>query len=130
LHVGGIIMYESHLQTAAQAKATTGQIQQRAKIPLLTSVDEEGGLYVNRLEHIYGSRPGPWEIYQSGSLTFDRQQGEQMAHDLLSLGLNTDLAPDVDIMLTPGIDTADRTFGTTADAVIKYAGPIIEASLG
>src|SRR2546430_1709148 len=108
LHVGGMIMYESHLQTASQARATTSRVQQRAKIPLLISVDEEGGAYVNRLEHIYGSRPGPWEIYQSGNLSFDRQQGEKMAHDLLSLGLNTDLAPDVDVMIVPGIDTADR----------------------
>ncbi len=127
LHVGGMIMYESHLQTASQARATTSQVQQRAKIPLLISVDEEGGAYVNRLEHIYGVRPGPSEIAQSGSLDFDRQQGVQMAHDLLSLGLNTDLAPDVDVMIIPGYDTDDRTFGTTADSVIKYAGPYIEA---
>src|SRR6266513_4508871 len=127
LHVGGMIMYESHLQAAGQARATTSLAQQRAKIPLLTSVDEEGGLYVNRLEHIYGARPGPQEISQSGSLAFDRQQGEKMAHDLLSLGLNTDLAPDVDVMIIPGADTYDRTFGTTADSVIKYTGPYIEA---
>jgi beta-N-acetylhexosaminidase len=127
LHVGGMIMYESHLQTASQAIATTSQAKQRAKIPLLTSVDEEGGAYVNRLEHIYGARPGPWEIYQSGSLDFDRQQGVKMAHDLLSIGLNTNLSPDVDVMMIPGYDTYDRTFGTTADSVIKYAGPYIEA---
>src|SRR6266566_2105487 len=127
LHVGGMIMYESHLQTSSQARATISQAQQRAKIPLLTSVDEEGGLYVNRLVHIYGARPGPWEIYRSGSLAFDRQQGEKMAHYLLSLGLNTDLAPDVDVMIIPGADTYDRTFGTTADSVIKYTGPYIEA---
>src|SRR5438876_5698762 len=127
LHVGGMIMYESHLQTASQARATTSQAQQNAKIPLLTSVDEEGGLYVNRLEHIYGSRPGPTEISQTGSLVFDQQQGVKMAHDLLSIGLNTDLAPDVDVSIIPGYDTEDRTFGTTADAVIKYAGPYIEA---
>ena len=127
LHVGGMIMYESHLQTAGQARATTSMAQQRAKIPLLISTDEEGGAYVNRLEHIYGARPGPWEIYQSGSLDFDRQQGMKMAQDLLTLGLNTDLAPDVDVMIVPGFDTADRTFGTTADSVIKYAGPNIEA---
>jgi beta-N-acetylhexosaminidase len=127
LHVGGMIMYESQLQTASQARATISQAQQRANIPLLTSVDEEGGLYVNRLEHIYGARPGPTEISQTGSLVFDQQQGVKMAHDLLSLGLNTDLAPDVDVSIIPGYDTDDRTFGTTADAVIKYAGPYIEA---
>jgi beta-N-acetylhexosaminidase len=126
-HVGGMIMYESHLQTAGQARATTSQAQQRARIPLLISVDEEGGAYVNRLEHIYVARPGPTEISQTGSLDFDRQQGVKMAQDLLSLGLNTDLAPDVDVMIIPGYDTADRTFGTTASTVIKYAGPYIEA---
>jgi beta-N-acetylhexosaminidase len=120
-------MYESHLQTASQARTTTSLAQQHAKIPLLISVDEEGGAYVNRLQHIYGDRAGPQEISQSGSLSFDRQQGEKMAHDLLSLGLNTDLAPDVDVMIVPGIDTADRTFGTTAGTVIKYAGPYIAA---
>jgi beta-N-acetylhexosaminidase len=127
LHVGGMIMYESHLQTASQARTTTSMAQQNAKIPLLISVDEEGGLYVNRLENIYGSRPGPTEISQTGSLAFDQQQGVKMAHDLLSIGLNTDLAPDVDVSIVPGYDTVDRTFGTTADAVIKYAGPFIEA---
>jgi beta-N-acetylhexosaminidase len=127
LHVGGMIMYESHLQTASQARTTTSLAQQNAKIPLLTSVDEEGGLYVNRLEHIYGARPGPTEISQTGSLVFDQQQGVKMAHDLLSIGLNTDLAPDVDVMIIPGYDTVDRTFGTTAASVIKYAGPYIEA---
>src|SRR5436305_2156382 len=127
LHVGGMIMYESLLQTASQARATTSLALQNAKIPLLISVDEEGGLYVNRLEHIYGARPGPTEISQTGSLVFDQQQGVKMAHDILSIGLNTDLAPDVDVSIVPGYDTVDRTFGTTAAAVIKYAGPYIEA---
>ena len=127
LHVGGMIMYESHLQTASQARTTTSLSQQNAKIPLLISVDEEGGLYVHRLEKIYGARPGPTEISQTGSLVYDQQQGVKLAHDLLTLGLNTDLAPDVDVSIIPGYDTEDRTFGTTAAAVIKYAGPYIEA---
>ncbi len=130
LHVGGMIMYESHLQTASQARTTTSLSQQNAKIPLLISVDEEGGLYVHRLEKIYGARPGPTEISQTGSLLYDQQQGVKLAHDLLTLGLNTDLAPDVDVSIIPGYDTEDRTFGTTAAAVIKYAGPYIEAMQG
>ena len=130
LHVGGMIMYESHLQTASRARTTTSLSQQNAKIPLLISVDEEGGLYVHRLEKIYGARPGPTEISQTGSLVYDQQQGVKLAHDLLTLGLNTDFAPDVDVSIIPGYDTEDRTFGTTAAAVIKYAGPYIEAMQG
>ncbi len=129
-HVGGMIMYESHLQTAAQAKTTTSLAQQNAKVPLLISVDEEGGAYVNRVEKIYGAQPGPWEIYQSGSLTYDKQQATKVAHNLLNIGLNTDLAPDVDVMIVPGIDTEDRTFGTTAASVIHYAGPYLAAMQG
>jgi beta-N-acetylhexosaminidase len=49
---------------------------------------------------------------------------------VLTLGLNTDFAPDVDVSIIPGYDTEDRTFGTTVDAVIKYAGPYIEAMQG
>jgi beta-N-acetylhexosaminidase len=130
LHVGGMIMYQSHLQTANQARTTTSLAQQNAKIPLLISVDEEGGLYVNRLQLIYGARPGPTEISQTGSLAFDQQQGVKMAHDLLPLGLNTDLAPDVDVSIVQGYDTVDRTFGTTAAEVIKYAGPYLAAMQG
>ena len=130
LHVGGMIMYKSHLQTASQARTTISLSQQNAKIPLLISVDEEGGLYVHRLEKIYGARPGPTEISQTGSLVYDQQQGIKLAHDLLTLGLNTDLAPDVDVSIIPGYDTEDRTFGTTAAEVIKYAGPYIEAMQG
>src|SRR5215469_12782799 len=75
LHVGGMIMYESHLQTASQARTTTSLSQQNAKIPLFISVDEEGGLYVHRLDKIYGARPGPTEISQTGSIAYDQQQG-------------------------------------------------------
>src|SRR6266566_4877201 len=110
LHVGGMIMYESHLQTASQARATTSQTQQRAKIPLLISVDEEGGAYVNRLAHIYGSRHGPTEISQTGSLVFDHQQGVKMAQDVLSIGVTGALAPAVGVLIIKGYDTEACTF--------------------
>src|SRR5215472_11466083 len=127
LHVGGMIMYESHLQTATQARTTIGLSQQNARIPLLVSVDEEGGMYVHRLDKIYGVRPGPTEISQTGSIAYDQQQGIELSHDLLTLGLNVDLAPDVDVSIIQGYDTVDRTFGNTAAEVIKYAGPYMEA---
>jgi beta-N-acetylhexosaminidase len=127
LHAGGVIMYEFQMQTFAQTKHDIATMQQRARIPLLISTDEEGGPYVHRLSHIYGPRPSAWDIYQSGSVAYAAQEGHKMAHDLLALGINVDLAPDVDIMLVPGYDTVTRTFGTTAADVIKYAGPFMAA---
>nr|BBH94090.1 hypothetical protein KTA_22890 [Thermogemmatispora argillosa] len=127
LHAGGVILYEFQMQTFAQTKHDIALMQQHAKIPLLISTDEEGGPYVHRLSHIYGQRPSAWDIYQSGSVAYAEQQGHKMAHDLLALGINVDLAPDVDVMLVPGYDTVTRTFGTTAQDVIKYAGPFMAA---
>jgi beta-N-acetylhexosaminidase len=127
LHAGGVILYEFQMQTFAQTKHDIAEMQQHAQIPLLISTDEEGGPYVHRLTHIYGSRPSAWDIYQSGSVAYAEQQGHKMAHDLLALGINVDLAPDVDVMLVPGYDTVTRTFGTTAADVIKYAGPFMAA---
>ncbi len=127
LHAGGVILYEFQMQSFAQTKHDIALMQQHAKIPLLISTDEEGGPYVHRLSHIYGSRPSAWDIYQSGSVAYAAQQGHKMAHDLLALGINVDLAPDVDVMLVPGYDTVTRTFGTTAQDVIKYAGPFMAA---
>ncbi len=127
LHAGGVIMYEFQMTSFNQTKNDIAHMQQRAQIPLLISTDEEGGPYVHRLSHIYGPRPSAWDIYQSGSVDYAKQQGHKMAHDLLALGINVDLAPDVDVMIIPGYDTVTRTFGTTAQSVIKYAGPFMAA---
>ena len=56
LHIGGVIMYEFQMTSAKQTRGDIQHMQQRANIPLLVSTDEEGGPYVHRLSHIYGSR--------------------------------------------------------------------------
>ena len=49
---------------------------------------------------------------------------------LAALGINEDLSPDVDINEVNGYDMIDRTFGTTASEVIKYATPYLQAMQG
>jgi len=58
------------------------------------------------------------------------QQGLKAAHDLLSLGINENLAPDVDVNLVNGYDMVTRSFGNTPDAVVKYASAYIKALQG
>ena len=48
------------------------------------------------------------------------------AHDLLALGINEDLAPDVDVNLVNGYDMVTRTFGNDPDEVVTYASAYIE----
>ena len=127
LHAGGVIMYEFQMLTAGQTRHDIDQMQQHATFPLLVSTDEEGGI-VHRLINIYPPRPSALSIYQSGSTAYAASQGHKVAHDLKVLGINVDLAPDVDVALIPNApDQVTRTFGFTTGSVIQYAGPYMKA---
>ncbi len=130
LHAGGVIMYEFQMQNFNQTKNDLTKMQQSAGIPLLISADEEGGPYVHRLSHIDGYRMSATDIANTGSVTVAMQQGAKAAHDLLALGINENLAPDVDVNLVNGYDMVTRTFGNTPDSVIKYASAYITALQG
>ena len=127
LHAGGVIMYEFQMQTASQTAHDIGQMQLHAKLPLLVSSDEEGGI-VHRLIHVYPPRPSALSVYQSGNPNYAAQQGHQVAHDLKAIGINENLAPDVDVALIPDApDQITRTYGFTTNSVIQYAGPYMRA---
>ncbi len=127
LHAGGVIMYEFQMNTFNQTKHDIAQMQQHATFPLLISTDEEGGPYVHRLSHIYGYRMSATDIYNTGNPAVATQQGHKTAHDLAALGINEDLAPDVDVNLVNGYDMVTRTFGNDTASVIKFAGAYMQA---
>ncbi len=130
LHAGGVIMYEFQMKTFDQTRQDIARMQQRATIPLLISTDEEGGPYVHRLSNIYPPRLSASDIAASGDPNIAVQQAHRVAGELLGLGINTNLAPDVDVNLVNGYDMISRTFGNTADNVIRFAGPYIRTLQG
>ncbi|HEV2582440.1 MAG TPA: glycoside hydrolase family 3 N-terminal domain-containing protein, partial [Ktedonobacteraceae bacterium] len=130
LHAGGVIMYEFQMQNFPQTKNDIAEMQRRAGIPLLIATDEEGGPYVHRLSHIYGYRMSATDIANTGDPNIAAQQGAKAAQDLLSLGINVNLAPDVDVNLVNGYDMVTRTFGSTPQAVVKFASSYLEALQG
>ena len=130
LHAGGVIMYEFQMLTAPQTRNDIALMQKNATFPLLISTDEEGGI-VHRLIHIYPPHPSALSIYESGSLNYASQQGYRVAQDLKALGINVNLAPDVDVALAPDApDVVTRTFGYTPTSVIQYAGAYMKAMQG
>lgn len=126
LHAGGVVMYALQMHTFDQTKNDIIQMQEHASIPLLISTDEEGG-FVERVQNIYGHHPGALEIYQTGNLNLAVQAGHRIAHDLQALGINEDLAPDVDVQLVNGPDQYLRTWGYTPESVITFAGAYMQA---
>ncbi len=129
LHAGGVILYQWQMHTFKQTKNDIRQMQGQAKVPLFISTDEEGG-YVDRLEKVYPRRLGATDIFATGNVNVARQQGAKTARDMLALGLNNDMAPDVDVPLINGPDQMTRTFGNTAGDVIKYAGAYLQTMQG
>lgn len=131
LHAGGIIMYAIQMNTLKQTQNDIQTMQRNASIPLLVSTDEEGG-EVERVQKIFGDRPGAMQTYRSGKVDNAVTLAHGVAHDLQKLGINVDLAPDVDVLQANNassyMDT--RTFGYTAQSVITYGGAYLRTLQG
>lgn len=128
-YAGGVIMYGAQMHTFNQTKNDIARMQQKAWMPLLISTDEEGG-FVERVMNIFGDRPGALETYQTGNIQNAVKLGNSIAHDLQSLGINTDLAPDVDVPVVQGPDQYMRTWGYTTQEVINWGGTYLRTIQG
>jgi beta-N-acetylhexosaminidase len=128
-YAGGVILYAAQMNTLNQTKNDIAHMQKKAWMPLLISADEEGG-FVQRIANIYGNRPGALETYQTGNIQNAAKLGHHITRDLQSLGINTDLAPDVDVPVVSGPDQYMRTWGYTPQEVINWAGTYLRAMQG
>ena len=128
-YAGGVIMYAAQMKSFNQTKKDIVRVQKKAWMPLLISADEEGG-FVERISNIFGHRPGALETYQTGNIQNAAKLGNSIAHDLQALGINTDLAPDVDVPVLQGPDQYMRTWGYTPQEVIDWGGTYLRAIQG
>ncbi len=128
-YAGGVIMYAAQMNTLKQTQDDIIRMQKKAGLPLLISADEEGG-YVERVNNIFGHLPGALEMYNTGKVSNAAKLGHTIAHELQTLGINTDLAPDVDVPVVSGPDQYLRTWGYTPQSVIEYGGAYLRAIQG
>jgi beta-N-acetylhexosaminidase len=115
--VGGVLSFAANIQTGDQTRAMTSDLQQAAAIPLLMSVDQEGGL-VNRFRAIIGSQPGA-SAMTTPEIAY--QRGQHDAQLLQEYGYNLNFAPVVDVG-TANPQLLDRTFGSDPQRVARLAG--------
>src|SRR5579875_19339 len=129
-YIGGVLyQYVNHNfdppdNTIANMAAFSQQIQRDAKIPLLLGTDQEGG-QVNRLLTFHVPLPSAAAMAATGNPQYVFNQGAQAAKWLLQLGINTDLAPVVDVQTADPPLLEDRLFGSTPQAVATYAGAFL-----
>ncbi|WP_434813503.1 glycoside hydrolase family 3 N-terminal domain-containing protein [Bacillus halotolerans] len=97
---GGVILFEENVKTTEQTVRLTDAYQKASpKIPLLLSIDQEGGI-VTRLGE--GTNfPGNMALGATRSRINAYQTGSMIGKELSVLGINTDFSPVLDINNNP-----------------------------
>jgi beta-N-acetylhexosaminidase len=132
--IGGIILFEKNIsktdsKTSLKKLITT--LKKNSPIPLLVSIDEEGGK-VHRLKEKYGFVGMPSAAYlgkldnADSTLFYNRR----LAKELFELGINFNYAPSLDLAINPEntvIVKRERSFSLQPEIVSKHALLCIKA---
>jgi len=139
-HLGGVVLFDydvprkeaaRNIESPAQVKKLVSQLKETADIPLLVTIDQEGGR-VARLKPRYGFAPTVSSQYlgQINNPDSTRKYASATASALSSLGINVNLAPVVDVNVNPDnpiIGGIERSFSSDPDMVSRHARIFIQA---
>ena len=125
---GGFIMMAPNFSTFDNTKKYIEQLKQHSKIPLIISVDQEGGI-VARLKYLTDIQPTNIPpMYSLGSTNNKKlayQVGQVLAEDVRTLGINVVYAPVIDVYSNPDNTViGDRSFSNDPTIVAKMANAL------
>ena len=129
-NIGGIILFGRNVESIEQVHELCAQIQALRhrlpnKSPLFISVDQEGGR-VARLKAPFTIWPPLAKVGDLDSTSVAFKFGQVMGEELLSVGINLDFAPCLDIFTNPqNTVIGDRSLGTTAERVAKIGSAVV-----
>jgi beta-N-acetylhexosaminidase len=131
--VGGVLLFEYNLNpinTQQNLAKLTDDLQQVASIPLLISIDQEGG-QVNRLKTKYGFKPMPSakNVADQNDLNYATEVSTTIAQILSNCGINLNFAPVADIHypLCPVLGKRNRCFSADPKVVTTYDSIYIQS---
>ena len=122
---GGFILMEENITTFDKTKKFVDDMQENSDIPMIISIDEEGG-NVQRLLKLKDVTPTniPYMYYlgQTNDTSLAYQVGKLTAEELRTIGVNVDYAPVLDIYSNENNKViGKRSFGTTPEQVSDMA---------
>lgn len=131
--VGGYVLFARDFEGESKAsmQEKLASYQEASDIPLLLSVDEEGGTVVRASKYTaFRSEAflAPRELYRLGGLERIAEDATEKAELLLSLGINVNLAPVCDISQDPAAFMYARSFGGNAEATAEYVTAVVTAA--
>lgn len=107
--IGGVILFAENVQEPAQIIQLTQQLQAVAQaqghgLPMFIGIDQEGGRVARLPRQQSTSFSGNMAIgatYAAHGTAFALSVGEILAKELVSLGINVNFAPTVDVNVNP-----------------------------
>jgi beta-N-acetylhexosaminidase len=124
--VGGIALLGRNVSTPERVTATMNELQSRSPVPLLISVDQEGGP-VARLKCPFAIFPSNMALAATGSPDYCRRAAQAVAQELLAVGINFNFAPCLDVNINPENPIIGvRSYGESPDTVAKFGVAAIE----
>ena len=129
-HIGAYILFARDFEgkTKEQVKDNIKSYQDKAKIPLLIGVDEEGGTVtrISRFTAFRSSRfKSPQDLYKEGGLDAISQDTTEKCQLLTSLGINVNFAPVCDIATDTSAFIYDRTLGEDVNETSEYVKQMV-----
>jgi len=135
-NIGGVILFAENLADIAQTIQLNRDLQAAAaasqlKHPLFIAIDQEGGRVARLPRNLATSFAGNMAIgatYAAYGSRFATVVGEVLADELLSLGINVNFAPTVDVNVNPQNPVINvRAFGEDAAQVAELGGAMTAA---
>lgn len=118
--VGGVILFQRNVESAAQVSSLVRQLKSRAGRPLIASVDQEGGRVARLRGPPFTALPPLRLLGQSGDAALAERAGRLLAHEVRALGFDLDFAPVLDVDTNPANPViGDRSFHHEAAEVAR-----------
>lgn len=132
--VGGILLFEKNISKVNSKSILahlTDSLQKFATIPLLITIDEEGGL-VHRMKKKYGfvDMPSAAALGNIDDPDTTYYYYKRLAAEMAFVGINLNFAPVVDVAVNPNnppIVRVKRSFSKDPDEVTEHALACIDA---
>ncbi|MGO4731795.1 beta-N-acetylhexosaminidase [Paenibacillus sp. 2KB_22] len=124
-HIGGVIYFRRNVQSVDQLTRLSAELQNMAAaagaIPLMISVDQEGGMVARIDKEGMTQVPGNMALGATGNPEYTLECTQILGRELKGIGIDMNLAPVVDVNnnpLNPVIGV--RSYGEHAESVAAH----------
>lgn len=128
--VGGVILFTRNIQSAAQVRQLTHDLQTLARDagyhqPLLIATDQENGI-VRRFGDEFTTFPGNMALGALGDEELTAEVAEATGREMQALGVNMNFAPDADVNNNPANPVIGvRSFGEDPQLVARLTAAAV-----